>query len=429
MIMHPTASEMPEFLHRFASFFENAGYQCLLVGGSIRAAALGRPVKDFDIATDARPETVRKLFRRTIPTGIQHGTVTVLFAGHSLEVTTFRAESDYSDGRHPDTVEFGVSLEADLSRRDFTVNAMALDLRTGDFVDPHGGLEDLRNGVVRTVGAPEQRFREDGLRLLRAVRFCSTLGFRLEGNTFEGMKATHTALVGVSAERVREELLKSLTAPSAVSVMETLEHTLLREHVFFLDADRCSDLYTAGERTGGVDLVSSEYPIVRLAALIALSGASDAVQEGRRLAKALKLSNRDRDSVLQLLALEGVSEHALENEASVRDILSRFDPELVRELAMFTSAVTEPHDSGRAARIESRFRNVLATQPPLQVSDLAIGGEDLKQELAIPPGREIGILLRALLQHVIQHPGDNTREILLKHAEELRSRDQGHSVR
>lgn len=422
MSTHPTASEMPEFLHRFASFFENAGYQCLLVGGSIRDAALGRPVKDFDIATDARPEAVRKLFSRTIPTGIQHGTVTVLFAGHGLEVTTFRAESDYSDGRHPDAVEFGVSLEADLSRRDFTVNAMALDLRTGDFLDPHGGLEDLRSGVVRTVGAPEQRFREDGLRLLRAVRFSSTLGFRLDERTFEGMKATHTALEGVSAERVREELLKSLTAASAVSVLATLEHTLLRKHVFFLDTDGPSELYTVRERTGGVDLVSREYPLVRLAALIALSGATDAEREGRRLTSALKLSNRDRNLVLQLLALESVSEHALESDASVRVILSHFDPEHVTELAMFTSAVTEPHDSGRAGRLESRFRQVLATQPPLRISDLAIGGEDLKQELAIPPGREIGILLRALLQHVIQQPDHNTREILLKRAEALRTR-------
>lgn len=421
---HPTASELPEFLHRFASIFVDAGYQCLLVGGSIRDAALGRPVKDFDIATDAHPETVRKLFRRTIPTGIQHGTVTVLFKGHSLEVTTFRAESDYSDGRHPDTVEFGVSLEADLSRRDFTVNAMALDLRTGDFVDPYGGLEDLRRGVVRTVGAPEQRFREDGLRLLRAVRFSSTLGFRLDARTFAGMKATHTALEGVSAERVRDELLKSLTAPSALLVLKTLEDALLRAHVFFLETDMPSDMYTVHARTVGVDLVAPEFPLVRLAAIIALSGAPAPEEEGKRLASALKLSNNDRALILRLLSCGPVREEELESDVSVRRHLSRFDSDRVRELCMFSAALTEPQDNERARRLESRFQAVLATNPPLKVSDLAIGGEDLKNTLRIGAGPEIGTLLRTLVQHVLVKPDDNTREALLKRADELRARSR-----
>ena len=189
-----------------------AGEAACPVGGCVRDSLLGRTPGDWDVATSARPETVQALFSRTIPTGLRHGTVTVLLEGMSLEVTAFRREEGYADGRRPDRVVFGVGLTEDLARRDFTINAMAL-LPDGTVADPFGGKADLAARLVRCVGDPERRFREDALRMLRAVRFAAQLDFAIEGETAAALRREAAGLDRVSGERVRAELEKTLLSP------------------------------------------------------------------------------------------------------------------------------------------------------------------------------------------------------------------------
>ncbi|MFW6337906.1 MAG: CCA tRNA nucleotidyltransferase, partial [Alkalispirochaetaceae bacterium] len=211
----------------FARRFRDAGHQLYLVGGAVRNLELGREPVDFDFATDATPEEVMDLFRRVLPTGVQHGTVTVLYKGAQYEVTTFRTESDYSDGRHPDSVEFASTIEEDLGRRDFTINAMAIELPSGELSDPYDGRGDLRGKIVRAIGDPRERFHEDGLRVLRAVRFAAQLDFQIEENTFAAMRIEGARLSKVARERVRDELEKAILSNSPARAMRLLRDAQL----------------------------------------------------------------------------------------------------------------------------------------------------------------------------------------------------------
>lgn len=206
---------------------EAAGYEAWAVGGCVRDTLLGRTVHDWDMTTSATPQQVLALFPHCVPTGVQHGTVTVLESGYAFEVTTYRAETGYSDGRHPDAVSFVGTLAEDLARRDFTVNAMALDVR-GRLVDLHGGREDLKERLLRCVGEPERRFREDALRMLRAVRFSAQLGFTIEPETRRAMASCAGGCAVLSAERIRDEVEKTLRSPEPCRVLELLEYGMLR---------------------------------------------------------------------------------------------------------------------------------------------------------------------------------------------------------
>ncbi|MDD3164278.1 MAG: hypothetical protein PHS97_00270 [Oscillospiraceae bacterium] len=210
---------IPETACTVLRTLEAAGYAAYLVGGCVRDLLLGRPVHDWDMTTSALPDETQALFAHTVLTGKRYGTVTVLLGGESFEVTTFRADGAYSDGRRPDTVRFSGTLIDDLSRRDFTVNAMAMDLR-GERIDRFGGQADLQARTLRCVGAPEQRFREDALRILRALRFSAQLEFTIEEKTLEAMHRCAPLTCAVSAERVREELEKTLLSDRPETVME-----------------------------------------------------------------------------------------------------------------------------------------------------------------------------------------------------------------
>ena len=207
--------KIPYELQKMNSLFEEAGFEAYLVGGAVRDEIMGKGAHDWDVATNAKPEEVIKIFRRVIPTGIKHGTVTVHFMKQAIEVTTFRTESDYSDGRHPDKVEYAGRIEEDLSRRDFTMNAMAASLKDGHIVDPYGGADDIQKKTIRAVGEPSERFMEDGLRHVRAVRFASQLGFKIEEKTWAAILREDILkkAAGISLERFRDELCKILLSP------------------------------------------------------------------------------------------------------------------------------------------------------------------------------------------------------------------------
>ena len=219
-------------LKALSDIFQKNGFSLYLVGGAVRDYVLGKPSHDYDFTTDALPMEVKSMFRRTIDTGIKHGTVTVLFKGGSYEITTFRKEGDYSDSRHPDNVCFVRSLEEDLKRRDFTINALASNVQDGEIIDMHEGLSDLKNGTIRAIGNPMERFKEDGLRMMRAARFSAKLGFSIEGNTLSAMKALKENIRNISRERIREEFFRLVDSPFPRMGLEAMEKSGLMEILF-----------------------------------------------------------------------------------------------------------------------------------------------------------------------------------------------------
>src|SRR5262245_55449370 len=205
-------SVVPQDVFRIVDKLRQAGRYSWIVGGCVRDSLLGKSVADWDIATEALPNELMKIFPRAIPTGLQHGTVTLVMNGHHYEITTLRGESTYSDGRRPDAVHFVSEIEADLARRDFTINAIAVDPENGALVDPFGGRKDIEAKIIRAVGDAHQRFSEDGLRVLRAARFVATLEFELAPETYTAIEPTLDTFRKVSAERVRDEWVKTMKA-------------------------------------------------------------------------------------------------------------------------------------------------------------------------------------------------------------------------
>ena len=219
--------KLPPLLTDFGKVFSEAGFKAYLVGGAVRDMFMKIPAHDWDIATNATPQDVIGLFKFVVPTGIEHGTVTVHYKGNEIEVTTFRTESGYSDGRHPDSINYAATIEEDLARRDFTMNAIAASLEDGLVVDPYGGQEDIKNKVIRTVGAPHERFMEDGLRPVRALRFASKLAFSIEKDTYSEIfkKEIQEKVASISIERFRDEFEKIMASPKPSVGLKLLEET------------------------------------------------------------------------------------------------------------------------------------------------------------------------------------------------------------
>ena len=224
--------QIPSNLKKMNQFFENAGFKAYLVGGAVRDMLLGQKVSDFDLATNATPQQVMSIFKKVIPTGIEHVTVTVLFMGMAIEVTTFRIEQGYSDSRHPDKISFTDDITEDLSRRDFTINAIAASLLDGKIIDPFDGQKDLKNKIIRTVGSATERFSEDGLRPIRAIRFASKLNFKIEEETLKAIPLALEKTKTISIERFRDEFCKMLVSEKPSVGLKLMEETGILE--FFL---------------------------------------------------------------------------------------------------------------------------------------------------------------------------------------------------
>ena len=431
-----------------------AGKQAWIAGGAVRdlvrqAEGLyrGRPPEDFDVATDALPDQVAKLFPRVIPTGIQHGTVTVLSGEHQVEVTTFRGEGPYLDGRRPTSVTFLGEIEGDLARRDFTVNAMAWDPLDGALRDPFGGVADLRRHRLRAVGNALDRFREDGLRPLRAVRFACTLRLALDPQTRRAISQTLDVFNKVAQERVRDELTKLLVRgapPSrglrlllATGLLGRIVPELLESVGFRQNRYHAYDVWRHTLRC--VDFAPNDLTI-RLAALLhdVAKPRSAAPREGApgeqtfydherigaRLATEillrLRLPKREVERVA-LLVLEHNWHYLPEwNDATVRRTLARIGPAelpalwaLRRSDLQARGRLVEEGLANQSAA-EQRFATELARACALKVADLAIRGEDVMRELAVAPGRLVGEVLGRLLDRVLDDPELNTRPTLLR---------------
>jgi tRNA nucleotidyltransferase (CCA-adding enzyme) len=437
---------VPGIVKNFATFFLRAGYQCHLVGGAVRDMLSGRKVQDFDIATDALPREVTKLFRRVIPTGIKHGTVTVLFKGTRFEVTTFRIDQEYLDGRRPESVAFSPSIKEDLRRRDFTINAMAFDLGENRLLDPHGGRKDLKAGIIRAIGDPLERFHEDGLRPVRACRFAAQLGFRIEEHTFACIPRSIDTVKQVSAERIRDELIRILEAPQPSTGLDLLNdcgilRLLIPELVDCREVGQGQlhryDLYH--HLLYACDAAPQENLVVRLAALLHDLGKPQTMEkspEGElHFHRHEDLSARLSEKILRRLRFPNlvvirvshlVAQHMFHYEenwsdAAVRRFVARIGLENIPDLLSLRRAdqlamVGERFVSTSLIALEKRIHQVLAQDKTLGIKDLAINGDDLIHELSIPGGPKIGIILRWLLESVLDDPGQNQRERLLEMA-------------
>jgi poly(A) polymerase/tRNA nucleotidyltransferase (CCA-adding enzyme) len=392
-------------LQPFAREFVQHGKQLYLVGGAVRNLLLGRPAKDFDFTTDALPHEVQSYFRKVLPTGIKHGTVTVLFLGQSYEVTTFRVDGKYTDARRPDAVTFTPSLEEDLKRRDFTVNAIALNLGDGSLVDPHDGRGDLKRGVLKAIGEPGERFDEDALRLLRLFRFAAQLGFAIDPPTLEAAASRRASLGAVSRERIREELAKAMAGAFPALAWTPLQTLGV-----------LGDLFPSltGSPLGPADWEHVAALPDHLRWSVWLTAACSAGLEAwDRDLKALTFSNADRDAYLgpakALAFLTGpdpvpVAAKAVVEAWGSRD---RIAPGL-RYLRALEALGLWRDEGGWKRELE----RIGASGEPVFLEDLALGGKELLAA-GVPPGRAVGQTLRTLQRLVWKAPELNSPEGLL----------------
>ena len=430
--------EIPQKVEIIINILEKAGYEAYAVGGCVRDALLGRTPNDWDITTSAKPEQVKALFHRTVDTGIAHGTVTVLLEKEGFEVTTYRVDGEYEDGRHPKEVTFTACLEEDLKRRDFTINAMAYAPGQG-LQDFFGGQADLAQGTIRAVGRAETRFHEDALRILRALRFASVLDFTLEAETHQAALACAPLLAAISPERVFSELGKLLCGKAAGRVLRTYPQVLgavvpeILPMVGFdqRNAHHCYDVWT--HTAVAVDHVPPELPL-RLAMLFHDIGKPDtfslgedgqghfygharrSVEQAEAILTRLRAPRQVRETVLLLVRYhDAVLE---ESPQRVRRWLHKLGPDRFFDLLAIQrgdAASLAPADCTRLEgfqRLEILAREVLSQAPCLTVRDLAVGGEDL---LALGyRGPAIGRALRALLDQVLSETVSNEKNALLQ---------------
>lgn len=393
--------ELPEKVELIIRTLNDAGYEAFAVGGCVRDSLLGRLPEDWDITTSAKPEQVKALFRRTIDTGIQHGTVTIMFGKDGYEVTTYRIDGLYEDGRHPKDVTFTTNLVEDLKRRDFTINAMAFD-RNG-IVDEFDGLTDLKNGIIRAVGNPLDRFSEDALRILRALRFSAQLNYQIEADTGKAITVLRENLRQISAERIRVELQKLLLSahPGKIEDVYTygITQIVLPEYDAYTDEERTQTVATLNRCVDeGITDKS-----VRLACLLFSAGAG----AGKSVLKRLKYDNETIRRVNLLLSY-GTEQFAITPEGVRRQVV-KIGQDMMEVVFDFQTAMGMPGDYTNDYRAE--YQRILDAGECLSMKELALTGQDLIG-LGMAPGKEMGETLQRLFDAVLSDPDLNTKEAL-----------------
>jgi tRNA nucleotidyltransferase (CCA-adding enzyme) len=434
--------------------FRDRGFECYLIGGSVRDLLLGNDIYDYDFATDATPEEIMKLFRKTIPTGIKHGTVSVIVDDRQFEITTYRADGTYIDGRHPDSVSFSKDLRVDVERRDFTINGLVYDPASGELIDYVDGLKDLEYRIIRTIGDPVKRFTEDGLRPVRACRFAARLGFTIEEATFSAIPGTLDIVKKVSRERIRDELMKLLEADKPSVGIEYLrlsgllslflpeladcyEVTQNRYHIF--------DVYY--HSIYSCDAASKKEPMIRLAALLHDIGKVPTRQPGedgdftfynhevvgakmvKRLMKRLKFSNEQVEIVNNLI-LNHMFHYTDEwTDGAVRRFIRKVGLDRIENLFMLRMADRKGNGARKGLpapieRLKKRIEHVIEQENAFTVRDLDINGTVIMEEFGLKPGPIIGTILNELLEKVLDDPELNIRITLLALAREIIERKE-----
>lgn len=443
---------IPEDVVGICQRLRDRGKRGWVVGGCVRDVLLGRPAKDWDVATDARPDDVIGMFRKVIPTGIKHGTVTVLVHGRPYEVTTLRGEGSYVDGRRPSEVHFLDDITEDLARRDFTMNAIAVDPLAERLIDPFGGERDLEARLLRAVGDPRRRFAEDGLRILRGARFAAVLECAIEPATLTAMGETEAlaTYAKVSAERIHDEWLKALAAHAPSIAFEIMRTTgmLAVTCPELLEGVGCEQnrwhAFDVWGHTMAVLDASERIPSLRLAALLHDVGKPRSRELSPKtedytfynheaigatmtdaILRRLRTSNDLRARVVELVRHHLICYSPEWTDAAVRRWLRRVTPELSDELLALGRADANgkgrpaEDDLARLEELSHRVRALLAAGAAIGTKDLAVDGKVLMAELALPPSRRVGEVLRQLVELVTDDPSANTRERLLDEARRL----------
>ena len=421
------------------------GYEAFAVGGCVRDSILARRPEDWDITTSAKPEEIKRLFRRTVDTGIEHGTVTVIIGKDSYEVTTYRVDGAYEDGRHPKEVRFTSRLEEDLQRRDFTINAMAYndDVR---LVDVFGGMKDLNHHLIRCVGDPRERFSEDALRILRAVRFSAQLNFPIEPDTAEAIKELAPTLEKISAERIQAELVKLLVSPHPERIRDAYELGITKvilpewDAMAGVEQNTPHHRYDVAEHTIRAMKYVKRDKILRLTMLFHDMGkpstkttdengrdhfkghALVSEEIARKVLRRLKFDNETVKTVTRLVCYHDYRMEA--TPKNVRRAMNRIGVELFPYyLAVRMADANAQSPYRRREKIENivavrkLYQEALLEEDCVTLRQLAVSGRDL-MDLGMNPGREIGSMLSELLEYVIDDPKRNEKEILRGYVKE-----------
>lgn len=441
-----TIIQLPEKVKYIIDTIMEAGYEAYAVGGCIRDSVLLREPSDWDITTSASPYEVKALFKRTVDTGIKHGTVTVMLDKEGFEVTTYRIDGEYEDSRHPKEVTFTSNLTEDLKRRDFTINAMAYNEKDG-LVDIFGGLEDIRRKIIRCVGNPIERFSEDALRMMRAVRFSAQLGYTIEGETKEAIRELAPDLKKISAERIQTELVKLVTSPHP-DYLKTAYETGITA-VILPEFDLCMHTrqvnphhcYGVGEHTLEAMKAVRADKILRLAMLFHDMGkpaclttdkagidhfhGHPAVSEeiAQNILHRLKFDNDTIYMVKKLVRYH--DQDIIPKAGNVRRAILKMGEdvfpllmEVKRADMLAQSNYRREEKEQNLEKICEVYQRILEEKQCVSLKTLAVNGKDLMEQAGMKPGKEIGFMLNDLLNLVIENPSLNNREYLLKTAKE-----------
>ena len=433
--------QLPEDVKRIINTLKEAGFEAYAVGGCVRDCLLGKTPNDWDITTSALPTEVKGLFSHTFDTGIKHGTITVLLHHVGYEVTTYRIDGEYEDGRHPKAVSFTRSLQEDLLRRDFTINAMAYNEDDG-IQDLFGGQQDLADGIIRCVGNAEDRFGEDALRMLRAVRFSAQLGFEIEPDTLKAMKNLSANLSLVSAERIQVELVKTITSAHPENIRIAYEQGLTAE--FLPEFDLCmkttqnnpNHMYTVGEHTiKAMQLIAPEKDL-RLTMLLhdiakpLLKTTDEAgidhfhghpqksMEMAKEILRRLKFDNNTVDRVSRLCACHDVRIEP--RKKCMRRALNKLGGDLFPAFfAVQRADVSAQSDYRRKEKLEwiaqneADYKDIIDSKECFSLKDLAVNGKDLI-EAGVKPGPKVGEILNEMLNCVLEDPETNEKSRLFE---------------
>ncbi len=435
--------QIPSDVQKILDLLDHNNYDAYIVGGCVRDCILNKVPNDWDICTNCIPEKVIDIFKsfKVIPTGLKHGTVTIVMNGENYEVTTYRIDGNYIDGRRPEEVEFTRDLKEDLKRRDFTINAMAYNNRSG-LIDYYGGLDDILNKKIRCVGNPLDRFREDYLRMLRAIRFSTQLEYDLDTDTFNAIENLSQNIKHISAERIREEINKILISNIPSKGFELLNTTGMLKHIL-PELEKCvgfdqhnphHDKDIFNHILNVMDHVENDL-ILRLSALFHDIGKAETFtlddkgighfykhnlissEIAHKVMKRLKYDNKTIEQVV-ILVREHMSKLENAKDQAVRRLINRvgidhMDGLFKLQIADRRSKAEKDRDITSILQLKNRVDKILSSKDPLFIKDLKINGQDLIN-LGVPEGRQIGIILKDLMKIVLKNPELNTKESLIE---------------
>lgn len=407
--------ELPKYVAFIIDKLYENGYEAFAVGGCVRDAVMGRIPHDWDITTNALPKQVKSIFNKTIDTGIKHGTVTVMLNRVGYEVTTYRIDGEYTDGRHPKEVVFTPNLTEDLRRRDFTINAMAYNDKTG-IIDEFDGIDDIQNKVIRCVGVPEDRFNEDALRMLRAVRFSAQLDFSIDNDTYNAIGKLYKNLSLISKERIQTELTKIITSENPGRIKDICRLGLDR-YVFGDNSVLSGADISVYEKVSYIMEKLPDNSYLRYAGLLTYETDIENVLRG------LKLDNKTINTVARLVYNK--NKELSTNKADIRRAVVAIGEDIFSEYYLeYMKALIKVKHEGITLSLEDidtislRYQEIIADNECLKLNDMAVHGRDLKA-LGLPDGKLIGDILKILFDRVLENPQLNNKEILIEMAKKL----------